>query len=99
MHTHSDLISRSLQAIQYPAQSHYPDTDLTSPCHILMMSNASLGSDKHRFWCDSAELLKNLTEVSDGWVVDNLTQHTSETYRSVRWLGYRQHHTTYISTL
>ena len=34
----------------YPIQSHYPDTDLTSPCPILLMPNTRLGSDKYQFY-------------------------------------------------
>ena len=29
---------------QYSTQSHYPDTDKTSPCIILEIPNAKLGS-------------------------------------------------------
>ena len=34
---------------QYPTQSHYPVTELTSPCAILLMSSTRLGSDKYQF--------------------------------------------------
>ena len=34
----------------YPAQSHYPDTELTSHCPILLMSSTRLGSDKYPFY-------------------------------------------------
>ena len=34
---------------QYPPHSHYPDTDLTSPCPILIMLSARLGSDNNQF--------------------------------------------------
>ena len=30
-------------------QVHYPDTDLTSPCPILVMPSARLGSDQYKF--------------------------------------------------
>ena len=33
----------------YPAESHYPDTELTSPCPILMIPSAQVGSDKYKF--------------------------------------------------
>ena len=33
-----------------PTQSHYPDTELTSPCHIPMMPSTWLGSDKYKLW-------------------------------------------------
>ena len=33
----------------YPTQSHYPDTELTSPCCILLVLHARLGSDKCHF--------------------------------------------------
>ena len=29
--------------------SHYPDSELTSPCRILLMPSARLGSDKYQF--------------------------------------------------
>ena len=32
---------------QYPTQSHYPDTELTSPCPIPLMQSAGLGNDKY----------------------------------------------------
>ena len=35
---------------QYPTQSHYPDTELASPCPILLMLSARLGSDKYQFF-------------------------------------------------
>ena len=35
--------------IQYPTQLHYPDTELTSPCLILLIPTAILGSDKYKF--------------------------------------------------
>ena len=31
-------------------QSHYPDTESTSPCSILIMPNTWLGSDKYQFY-------------------------------------------------
>ena len=34
---------------QYPTQSHYPDTEPTSPCPILLMPSARLGSDTYQF--------------------------------------------------
>ena len=33
----------------YPTQSHYPDTERTSPCPILIMLSARLVSDKYQF--------------------------------------------------
>ena len=36
----------------YPTQSHYPDTEITSPCPILVMLSARLGGDKYH-WFDS----------------------------------------------
>ena len=35
--------------IWYPTQSHYPDTEPTSPCFILIMPSTRLGSDKYTF--------------------------------------------------
>ena len=40
--THHDLMT-------YPTESHYHDTELTSPGHILLMLSARLGSDKYQF--------------------------------------------------
>ena len=34
---------------RYRTESHYPGIELTSPCLILLMPNASLGSYKHQF--------------------------------------------------
>ena len=31
---------------QYLSQSHYHDNTLASPCHILLIPNAKLGSEK-----------------------------------------------------
>ena len=31
---------------QYLTQSHYPDTELTSPCSIIVMPSTKLGSNK-----------------------------------------------------
>ena len=45
----------------YPIQSHYPDHEPTSPCHILIMSGSGLGSNKHQFkshWFDSTMVRK-----------------------------------------
>ena len=37
----------------YPIQSHYPDTDPTSPCPILIISSAWLGNNKYQcLWFD-----------------------------------------------
>ena len=35
--------------IWYATQPHFPNTDPTSPCHIVIMPYASLGSDKYIF--------------------------------------------------
>ena len=34
---------------QYPTQSHYPETEVTSPCSILLIQRVWLGSNKHQF--------------------------------------------------
>ena len=36
--------------IWYPSQSHYPDTEPTSPCPILIMLSTWLGSYKYQFY-------------------------------------------------
>ena len=35
--------------ICYTTQLHYPDTETTSPCPMLIMPSARLGSDKYQF--------------------------------------------------
>ena len=35
--------------VWYPTQSHYPDTEPTSPCPILIMWGTRLGNDKYHF--------------------------------------------------
>ena len=35
---------------QYPMQSHYPDTELTSLCTTLVMPSSVLGSDRHKLY-------------------------------------------------
>ena len=43
----------------YPTQAHYPDTEPTSPCPIIIMPSARLGSDKYRFlslWFESTRV-------------------------------------------
>ena len=35
---------------QGPIQSHYPDSELTSSCPILLMPSARLESDKYQFY-------------------------------------------------
>ena len=34
---------------QFPTQSHYPDTELASPCPIIIMPSTRLSSDKSQF--------------------------------------------------
>ena len=36
--------------IQFPTQPHYPDTELTSPCPILLLLSTKLGSDKYQVY-------------------------------------------------
>ena len=53
VHTHDDFIvlpQLRNQMKRYPTQSHYPDTELTSPCPILLMPTTKLGSDKYQFY-------------------------------------------------
>ena len=44
----------------YPTQSHYPDTEEISPCLILIMLGAWLGSDKYAFLKSSVWLDQSL---------------------------------------
>ena len=63
MHTYGDFIVLSHWDIRstgtmtcYPTPYHYPDTEPITPCRILIMPNARLGSDKYEFsshWFDS----------------------------------------------
>ena len=48
----------AVSMVQYPIQSHYPDTERTSPCPILLMPSHRLGSDKYKLishWFDLTE--------------------------------------------
>ena len=36
--------------IRYPTQSHYPDSELTRPCHFLLILSTRLGNVKYRFY-------------------------------------------------
>ena len=50
----------------YPTQSHYPDTEPTSPCPILIMPSAWLGSDKYQFksnWFDLTKIRKHEVRI------------------------------------
>ena len=54
-YTHCDAIvlpSLGYQAVnaitQYPTQSYYPNTVLTSPCPVILMASTRLGSDKYQ---------------------------------------------------
>ena len=45
----------------YPTQSHYPAIEKTSPCPIIILPGARLGSDKYQFksyWFDSTRIRK-----------------------------------------
>ena len=51
----------------YPTHSLYPDTDPTSPCLILIMLSAWLGSDKYQFsshWFNSAKFQSHDVRIS-----------------------------------
>ena len=46
----------------YPTQAHYPDTEPISPCPILKLPSAWLGSDKYKclhHWFDSPKVPTN----------------------------------------
>ena len=50
----------------YPTQLHYPDTEPTSPCPILIMPSARLGSDRYQFkcfWFDSTRFRTHRLEI------------------------------------
>ena len=44
------LFQAASTMIQYPTQSHYPDTEPAIPCPILLMPSTWLGSDKFQFY-------------------------------------------------
>ena len=52
---------------QYPTQSHYPDTELTSPCPILVISNATLRSEKYQFCKPLAWLVRISNPPPSTW--------------------------------
>ena len=35
---------------QFLTKTHYPDTELISPCPILVMQSARIGSNTYQFW-------------------------------------------------
>ena len=52
---------------RYPTQSHYPDTEPTSPCLTLIMLSACLGSNKYQFlshWFYSAKVQTHEDRIS-----------------------------------
>ena len=65
VHNHGDFVNCSAALLadqatstmtEYPTQLHYPDSEPTSPCPVLVMSSARLGSNKYQFlshWVDS----------------------------------------------
>ena len=58
----------------YPTQSHFPDTEPTSPCPTLIMPTARLGSDTYKFvkslvWLDQA--LDSNPRSSDSLISQN----------------------------
>ena len=62
----NSVTSLGYQATSYSTQSHYPDTEPTSPCSILIMSSARLGSDKLQFlshWFDSTSVRTRRVQI------------------------------------
>ena len=50
LYTAAPLGNQAISTISwYPTPSHYPNTEPTSPCHILIMPSSWLGSDKYQF--------------------------------------------------
>ena len=51
VHTHGNFIvvPFSDDMAQYPTQSHYSDSELTSPYYLLLMLSSRVGSDKYQF--------------------------------------------------
>ena len=67
----------------YPTQPHYPDTELTSTCPILMMLSTWLGSDKSKslsHWFHS-------TRFSNPWGSDCPISQSGETDTLLIWPG------------
>ena len=57
----------------YPTQSHYPTTEQTSPCPMLIMPSAGLGSDKYQFkgfWFDSTRF-RTFRPQTRSWYLQN----------------------------
>ena len=50
-------VAAAATTTHYPTRSHYLDSIITSPCPILLMVNAKLGSDKYQF-CKSTGLTR-----------------------------------------
>ena len=48
----------AITVTRFPTQSNYPDTELARPCHILVMPNTRLGSDKYQL-CKSMVCLNH----------------------------------------
>ena len=83
----------------YHTQSHYPDTEPTSPYHILIMPRAGLESNKYQFerhrfgpiviWWVSCQFCNNKTEVATNANDPNtLPENTLPSVRTKRWPPY-----------
>ena len=74
----------------YPTQLHYPDTEPTSPCHILTMPSSRLGSSKYQFKVIGLILpeLRNCGLYSNPWPSDSpISQKESRCFtHSATWL-------------
>ena len=82
--THGDVIVLPQLADQatgiitgYPTQSHYPNTQPTIACPILIMQSASLGSDKYSVlsdWVDTDQSLNqrdHLISLKEAWMLNS----------------------------
>ena len=74
----------------YPTQSHYPDSEPTSRCLILIMPIAQQGNDQYQFWSHWFDTTRVLTrEVRIRWspkVGDGRSTHSAIASRRDGWV-------------
>ena len=51
----------------YPTHPHYPNTEPTSPCPILIMPSVQLGSDKYQLWSHWFDSTRQLEPMRPEW--------------------------------
>ena len=85
VHTHGDCLVLSYWTIwvvasmtQYPTQWHYPDTELTSPCPILLLPSTRLG-EWHILILQVFDLTRSGTELPNSHMRSPCTSHWAST--------------------